>query len=309
MRLEEARTVRRAADSAGFAGDSAPPRTGVWVAASLLVAAWVFFPILVYDPEYYALAEVWLEDDDYSYGLLIPPLVAYLLWEKRESLRRLPARGSAWGLAFLALALLFFCGGLLGGVNFLPRLAAVAAAAGAILWIGGPPWIRALAFPLLLFLLSIPIPRLAFIQIAFPLQVFASDVAERVLFSLGVPVMREGNVIHLPHASLEVAEACSGLRSLFALLTTGVVFAYFFGRSALQRLLMAVASVPIAILVNAARVAGTGYLAHHYGMEVATGYYHSLEGFAMFGIAFALLAVFGFGVLRFLPPRAAGPPS
>lgn len=278
-----------------------------------VVAAWVFFPVLVYDPHFMALAEIWLADDNYSYGFLVPPLAFYFAWERRDTLRTLPLEGSAWGLALIGLALGLFAVGMLGGVNFLPRLSAVTLLIGAILWIGGWRWARALAFPVGFLLLMIPIPRFVFIQIAFPLQIFASTVAEQVLFTVGVPILREGNVIHLPHTQLEVAEACSGLRSLLALVTTGVVFAYFFGRGWLQRTVIVFASIPIAILVNALRVTGTGYLAYHYGLEVATGYYHLLEGFVMFGLAFTLLAMIGFLAIRILPagppePRGAGSP-
>jgi exosortase len=186
-------------------------------------------------------------------------------------------------------------------VNFLPRLSAVPLLFGGILWIGGRRWAAHLAFPVFFLLLAIPPPRFVFIQIAFPLQVFASEVAEQVLFWGGVPALREGNVIHLPQTQLEVAEACSGLRSLQALVTTGVVFAVFFGRGWLQRVVIVAASVPIAILVNALRVTGTGYLAYHQGLEVATGYYHLLEGFAMFGLACVVLALVGFAVIWLLP--------
>jgi exosortase len=274
-----------------------------WTAVTLGLAAWVFYPILVYDPdpELLALGELWARDDNYSHGFLIGPLALYFVWELRESLRELPVAGSAWGLPFVGLALLLFLAGILGGVNFLARLSAVPLLFGGILWIGGWRWAGTLAFPVLFLLLAIPPPRFVFIQIAFPLQVFASEVAEQVLFWSGVPALREGNVIHLPHTQLEVAEACSGLRSLQALITTGVVFAYFFGRGWLQRVVIVAASLPIAILVNAFRVTGTGYLAYHQGVEVATGYYHLLEGFAMFGLACAVLAAVGFAVIRLLP--------
>ncbi len=286
-----------------------------WPLLTLGLTAWVFYPILVYDadPELMSLAEIWGSDDNYSHGFLIAPLALYFVWDRRHVFRSLPVERSWWGLLFILLALLLYLVGMLGGVNFLPRLSAVPLLLGGILWIGGRAWAWQLAFPVLFLLLAIPPPRFVFIQIAFPLQVFASEVAEQVLFWVSVPIVREGNVIHLPHTQLEVAEACSGLRSLQALVTVGVVFAYFFGRGWLQRILIVGASLPIAILVNAFRVTGTGYLAYHYGLAVATGYYHTFEGFAMFALAFALLAALGFAVIRLVPDGsksggdAAGP--
>jgi exosortase len=289
-----------------------PDRLGVAL-ATLTVAAgvWIFFRILFWDPDpdLYSLVEIWLAEEDYSYGFLIPPLAAYFVWERHYRLRGLPAVGSRWGLAVIVLAFAMFFVGLLGGINFLARASAVGLLFGGILWIGGRSWTRELAFPILFLLLMIPIPRFATIQISFPLQVFAAEMAEMALYAIGVPILRTGNVIHLPHTQLEVAEACSGLRSLLALVTTGVVFAYFFGRTALQRIIVVAASIPIAIAVNAFRVAGTGWLAHSFGANVATGFYHTIEGFGMFGIAFALLAVVGFTTAWLLPGRPDEAPA
>jgi exosortase len=278
----------------------------LWTGLTLVLAAWVFFPILVFhpDPELFALQEIWDTDQNYSYGYLIPPLALYFIWEKRERLIGLPAEGSSWGLLLMAAAFGMFVLGLLGGVYYLPRASGVLLLLGGVLFVGGRRWSRELLFPVLFLLLMIPLPKFIFIQVALPLQVFAAEAAERVLFAVGIPILRTGNVIHLAHTDLEVAEACSGLRSLFALVTTGVVFAYFFGRTALQRTVVVALSVPIAILVNAARVAGTGWLAHHYGLEVATGYYHTVEGFGMFAIAFLLMSGIGFAAVSLLPgPR------
>ena len=267
------------------------PGAWLWAGLALLLAGWTFFPILIHGGpgRPIALVQHWLYDDNYSYGFLIPPLALYFVWERWEELRGLPAEGSAWGLGVLALAFMVFAAGTLGGVLVLPRASAIVFLLGAILWIGGWRWTRD--------------------QIAFPLQLFAAEVAEETLFLLEVPVRRMGNVMYLPHTQLEVAQACSGLRSLLALVTTGVVFAYFFGRTWLQRGLIVAVSIPIAILVNAARVAITGLLAHRYGMEVATGFFHTLEGFGMFALAFALMAVTGFTIVRLLPERRAADPS
>ena len=281
----------------------------IWVAVCLVLTTFVFFPILVHspDPELVSLADMWEIDDNYSYGYLIPPLALYFIWDNRERLIGLPVEGSSWGLAVIGLALGMFLIGLLGGVYFLPRASAVVLLAGCILWIGGWSWLKAVWFPTAFLFLMIPVPRFLFIQIAFPLQLFAAQVAEEILFLINVPILRSGNVITLAHTQLEVAEACSGLRSLFALITTGVVFAYFFGKNVLQQLVIVAWSVPIAIAVNALRVAGTGWLAHEFGLKVAAGYYHTMEGFVMFALAFGLLAGVGFAMIYVLPSGKTGP--
>ena len=279
----------------------------LWSGIALALLAWTFFPVLVYSvpggPT--ALSQHWLLDENYAYGFLIPPLALYFVWEKRERLRGLPAEGSPWGLALLALALFVFAAGTLAGVLILPRASAILLLLGGILWIGGKRWTRELWFPVLFLFLMLPIPNVILNQIAFPLQLFAAEVAEETLFLLEIPVRRMGNVIHLPHTQLEVAQACSGLRSLLALVTTGVIFAYFFGTTWPQRVLIVAVSIPIAILVNAARVAVTGVLAHRYGMEVASGFFHMLEGFGMFALAFVFMAACGFAIVRVLPSREA----
>jgi exosortase len=148
---------------------------------------------------------------------------------------------------------------------------------------------RILAFPLLFLFLMIPLPQSLVNVVAFPLQLIAADFAVDSLYWFGIPALREGNIIHLAHTQLFVAEACSGLRSLMALGTLGVVFAYFFRKNIVERLVLIASTIPIAILVNAFRVALTGYLAHRYGSEVAEGAVHQVEGFFTFGLAFALL--------------------
>ncbi len=281
-------------------------RDWLWVGACLSAAIWAFLPILAYDPDpnVFALAEHWILDENYSYGFLIPPLAAYFIWERWDELREIPLEGSFWGLAAIAAAFVVYSAGILGGVLLLPRVSAILLIFGGILWIGGLRWARELLFPVGFLFLMLPLPAIVLNQIAFPLQLFAAQVAEEALFLLEIPVRRMGNVMHLPHHQLEVAEACSGLRSLLALVTTGVVFAYFFGRNHLQRILIVLFSIPIAILVNSARVTATGILAHTYGLEAATGFFHTLEGFGMFAMAFGLMLIVGFLVVKIIPERA-----
>ncbi len=124
---------------------------------------------------------------------------------------------------------------------------------------------------------------------AFPLQLIATDFAVNILYLLEIPALREGNIIHLANTQLFVAEACSGLRSLTALITLGVIFAYFFRKSTAERVIIVLSAIPIAILVNAFRVALTGVLTHHLGEEAASGWIHQTEGLFTFGIAFLLL--------------------
>jgi len=296
-------TIETGPDPHPEASPGSSLQTRLWAGLALALAAWTFFPVLIYSPagKTLSLAQHWLFDENYSYGFLIAPLAFYFVWERRAQLRGLAAPGSLWGLGIIVLALLLFVAGAMGGILILPRAAAILLLLGGILWIGGPKLTHELLFPVLFLFLMLPIPNVVFNQIAFPLQTFAAETATKTLFLLEIPALRMGNVIYLPHTQLEVAEACSGLRSLLALITTGVVFAHFFGRSWFQRILIVALSIPIAILVNALRVTVTGVLAHRYGLEVATGFFHELEGFGMFAIAFAAMTASGFAVMRWLP--------
>jgi exosortase len=158
-------------------------------------------------------------------------------------------------------------------------------------------------FPIAFLILMVPIPQLIFNQIAFPLQLLASDVGAGGLKAVGVPVLREGNVMMLAHTTLEVAEACSGIRSLVSLLTLGVVYGYFMDSRSWVRWALTLATVPIAVVTNGLRVAGTGVAAHYYGAEAAEGFMHSFSGWLVFVAAFALLVVVREVIVRLVPER------
>jgi exosortase len=166
----------------------------------------------------------------------------------------------------------------------------------------GWPALRVLAFPLAFLVLMIPIPAILFNQVAFPLQLVASQAGAAVLAALSIPVLREGNVIVLAHTSLEVAEACSGIRSLISLLTLGVLYGYFTDRRPAVRVAIALSTVPIAIVANAGRVAGTGIAAHYYGPEAAQGFFHTFSGWLVFVVALALLFLLTRALIRMVPP-------
>jgi exosortase len=183
------------------------------------------------------------------------------------------------------------------------RTAFVLTVIGLVLLLLGRAVFRVLAFPLLFLFLMVPLPQSLVNVIAFPLQLVAADFAVESLHLLGIPALREGNIIHLARSQpLFVAEACSGLRSLMALGTLAVVFAYFFRKSAAERILIVLSAIPIAIAVNAFRVGLTGYLTNSFGAQAAEGVIHQTEGFFTFGLALALLLVEAW-LLRLLWPR------
>ena len=252
--------------------------------------AFLFWPVIA------KLVHDWGINDNYSHGYLIPPLAAYLIWERREQLTAVPARRASFGLVIVVGSLLVLLAGLLGAELFLTRLALLGTLVGGILFVLGWQHLKMLAFPLGILLLMIPIPAILFNQVVFPLQLVASHAGEASLSAAGIPVLREGNIITLANTTLEVAEACSGIRSLVSLLTLAIVFGYFTDRRAGVRTAIALSAVPVAIAANALRVAGTGIAAHYYGAAAAEGFFHSFSGWIVFIAAFAML----FGVIRLL---------
>jgi exosortase len=279
------------------------------------------------------LSRDWWSDENYSHGLLVPFIIGYILWLRRDKFATEPARPSVLlgGLA-VAFALFALWTGVAGAELYTQRMSLVLLIAGTVVYFFGLGFLRLLLVPLGLLILAIPIPAIIFNKIAFPLQLFASRCAVWSMSLLGIPVLRQGNVIELKPLNsfdtkkLEVVEACSGIRSLMTLMTLAVVFAYFthprsddsngprgkFGwlRSfGLWRAVIIVGSaVPIAILTNASRVSGTGILSHYYGTGVADGFFHSFSGWAIYIVAFLLLFLVGWIVDRFRP-RAAGKPD
>lgn len=263
---------------------AAPPQPVSWPAigwfTALLIAA--YFPILA------KLVAQWSTDEDFTHGFLVPVVALYLVWQRREEILRIERRPAWWGAGLLVWAVLQAFVGMLGAELFLQRSAFLISLAGMLLVMGGTKLFRALLFPLLLLPFMIPIPSVIYNQITFPLQLFASRVAEWALDLMGIPVLRDGNILELASQQLSVAEACSGIRSLLALSFMSLVYAYFFDRKVWMRWVLLIATVPIAIIANAGRVTLTGYLSE-IDTDLARGTFHEMEGWVIFVIAFLML--------------------
>jgi exosortase len=252
-------------------------------AVALAIAIGVYAPILYY------MGLHWYQVEDYSHGFLIAPLALYFAWERLPQLKRAPIEPSWWGLLPLGLGSVTLAIGRLGVELMNMRVSFVLTLMGLVLLLFGRRIFRVLLFPLCFLFLMVPLPQSLVNIVAFPLQLVAADWAVNLLYHLHVPALREGNIIHLPNTTLFVAEACSGLRSLMALLTLGVVFAYFFRKSWGERGIIVLSAIPIAILVNALRVALTGILTYRFGEKAAEGLVHEFQGLTTFGAAFLLL--------------------
>lgn len=254
-----------------------------------------------------SLAYAWYTDDNYSHGFFIAPLAAYFAWERRGQFAAKPIKPALFGLLVVAGSLVALVGGILGAELFLSRVSFLGVLTGTLLFLYGWQRVRVLFFPLAFMLLMIPVPAIIFNKVAFPLQLLASNVGESTITAFNIPILREGNVLILANATLEVAEACSGIRSLVSLFTLGLVFGYFVDQRAWVRGVIALSSIPVAILANGMRVASAGVAAHNYGQAGAEGFFHEFSGWIVFLVAFLMMLAVQRLLQRFLPPPRPTP--
>lgn len=232
------------------------------------------------------LVEDWMNDEDMGHGFFVPPLAAYIAWTKRTELR--PARRNWLGLAVVLFSMMQLWVATLGAELFLARSAFVIAVAGSTLFLCGMENLRILAFPLVLLVFMIPLPAIVYNQITFPLQLLASRVAEATLSLVGIPVLREGNILELASQRLSVVEACSGIRSLLSLSFLSLVYAHFFDRNGWMKIALLVVTIPVAVVANAWRVSMTGVLSE-WNPELAQGFFHLVEGWIVFLFALMMM--------------------
>jgi len=236
------------------------------------------------------VTDLWT-DPNYSHGLLVPAVSVWLAYQRRDELLALAPKPALSAIVLIAFALLLFAAGGLAAELFTTRLSMVVLLCGLVAFILGYGYLRVLALSIGFLFFMVPLPTVVFNAIAFPLQLLASQFAIAVLHALGMPALGEGNVIMLPNTSLEVAEACSGLRSLISLGATSFLIAAVSLRRPVARLALVLLSVPVAVLMNAVRVSGTGILAYHFGPSVAEGFFHGFSGWLIFLAALASLGM------------------
>jgi exosortase len=273
-----------------------PLRWAAWGALSLGAA-------LVYAPVLTKLAADWWSNPEYSHGLLCVPAAVAIAFSRRRELRSLALAPRAVGFAGAVIAMLLLGLGTLGAELFLTRMSFALFLASAIVYVWGWRHLRVLAFPFALLLLSIPIPAIVITRITLPLQLAASSMSESGLMAAGIPVLREGNVLVLPNATLQVAEACSGIRSLISLVVFALVIGRLVDRRLAARAAIIAAAVPVAVLVNGLRVTITAFATYRYGPSAAEGVVHETLGILTFALAVGLLGACA-QIVRAVEPRA-----
>jgi exosortase len=253
-----------------------------WISALMLAS---FYPMLE------RLVNQWMNDDDMGHGFFVPAVAAYIAWQRKDEIL-----SAQWSRNYLGLVVMIYGSaqyilGTLAAELFLTRTAIVFSIGGAVLFAGGKQLLKVLAFPVFLLFFMVPLPAVIYNQITFPLQLFASGVAEKSLLLLGIPVLRDGNILELAEHKLSVVEACSGIRSLLSLTFLSLVYGFFFESKGWLRTLLLFATIPIAIAANAFRVSMTGVL-YEYKSEWAEGFFHTAEGWVIFMFALSMLLAF-----------------
>lgn len=277
------------AQSVSLPGRTIPPswkQSEVWrIGALLALIAWLYAPILL------RLSRQWWADPNFSHGFFVPLFSLYVVWQERARLRSIAPEPSNWGLPIILLSLCTLVLGVFGAELFLSRVSLILLIGGVVVFFLGWRMLHAVLFPVAFLLLMVPIPAIIFSQITFPLQILASKLSAWLLPFLGVPVFREGNVINLPSMPLEVAEACSGIRSLLSLTSLAIMYGYLMERRIVIRIVLALASIPIAVAANGLRIVGTGLLVQYWDPEKAEGFFHAFSGWLIFVISLLMLFV------------------
>jgi len=252
----------------------------------LLMTAWLYASILA------RLFLQWVgpnHDPNFEHGIFVPLFALFVLWQDRKKLQAIAPAPSWTGLPLVVFSLLMLALGVLGAELFFSRVSLLLLLAGLIILFRGWTFFRAVLFPWAFLILMIPIPSLILQQITFPLQLQAARLATGLLELVGVPVLRQGNVIVLASMPLDVAEACSGIRSLLTLVTLAIIYGYLMETRTWARVVLAISAVPIAVAANSFRIFGTGLLVQYWDPDKALGFFHTFSGWLIFVVALVML--------------------
>lgn len=293
-------TLDEAAIREGSVAQTESQQIVPWVQTLLLfgLVAYLYHAIAA------ALVGDWWNDPNFSHGFFVPLFAGFVVWQRRRELIETPVRPHWFGLVVIAGALSLLIVGVLGAELFLSRTSLIFLLAGLVIYFQGWGWFRKLLFPWAVLFLMVPIPVIVFNNVTLPLQFLASKLATAMLDGLGVPVIREGNVITLPAMKLEVVEACSGIRSLVSLVTLAVIYGYFAESKVLRRVLLILAAIPVAVFANGVRIMGTGLLGQYWDPDKAQGFFHEFSGWVIFVLALAMLLAIH-RLFRLIGPKSA----
>lgn len=236
-----------------------------------------------------AMFRLWMSDEDLAHGILVAPIIAWILYRERARLRALPVKPSLWGFAFLSAGAALQIASTRGAGIFIASTAFLVSTAGAVVCLAGFGWLRALAFPFVLACFMLPKLAYFYNEVTLPLQLVASRLAAGMLTLAGFSVIRTGNILSVSGHQISVEAACNGIRYLLPLAFVSMVFAYLNGSRAWIRAALVAAAIPVAILGNGLRVAASAA-----SPRLAVGDWHTFTGVVVFVLTLpAVLAIHG----------------
>ncbi|MCD4737206.1 MAG: exosortase [Bacteroidales bacterium] len=255
--------------------------------ASLLIGSFV----LAYFPVWKRLVLTWYGSDQYSHGFFIIPITFYIIWQKKDVLGKTPIRPSWWGLALIIFSLLIYIVAHFAEIMTIASFSMILLLAGVIIYFYGFLMLKELLFPLVFLLFMIPVPGQIYSSLTIPLQLFVSKVSVWLGSTIGIPIYREGNVIHLPDRTMQVVQACSGLRSMVSLLMLSAIFGYFTLKSNISRFALFFSGIPVAIFVNIIRVSLMVFAFYYFNYDLTQGSVHTVFGIIIFFISLIIIAL------------------
>ena len=248
---------------------------------------------ILYLPYLQTLVAAWGTNDDYSHGYFIPLISMYMIWSVRDQLASAKIKPTNLGLLLVAIGLGLLLISKIGSELFLQRLSLIVVLLGLVLFLFGREYFKLLKWPILYLIFMIPLPAIIWNKIAFPLQLFASYLTEHIIRLLGIPIFRQGNVLHLAETTLEIVAACSGLRSLLTMFALSSLLVWMSSLPLNRKWILFFSAVPAAILANLIRLTTTAILASRFGPDVALGFLHDFSGWLTFVVGLCILLSLG----------------
>ncbi|MBV5329476.1 MAG: exosortase/archaeosortase family protein [Chlorobium sp.] len=261
------------------------PANNLYLMLILAALVGLYYPVLI------KLAQDWSTNDNYSHGFFIPLISGYMIYIMRTELKNISVKPANWGLLLLLVGLGQLYIAKVGSEFFLQRTSLVLVLLGLVLFLLGKAMTRKLLLPIGYLIFMVPLPAIVWNKIAFPMQLYSTAITEKVIQMVGIPVFREGNVLHLAQTTLEVVDACSGLRSLTTMFALSAALAWFSMYPTWKKWMLFLAAAPIAIFANIVRLTGTAGLASVYGEKVAQGFLHEFSGLFTFVLGLMLLVL------------------
>lgn len=259
-------------------------RTTTWHVIIIFVLS-----IFTYFPVWKNLVTTWGNSENYSHAFAILPVSLWLIWMKKEKLQEVPVSVSKAGYSLFLFSILLYLLAFFGNIATIASLSLIVTIIALVWTLFGPKITRLLSFPLFFLFLMVPIPAQIYSASTIPLQLFVSKISASIAIFFDIPLFREGNVLHLPGKTLQVVEACSGMRSIISLFTLGLLFGYISLKMNRNRILLAVTTIPVALFINIIRIIIMILAYYYFGFDLSSEKIHAYYGIVIFTMSLLLV--------------------